>query len=52
MGEEDAVLLRNYTKNVTCESSTGELFVITIQDFHQRVKPYASTWNQVLRDTN
>lgn len=33
MGEEDAIRLVNYTKNVKCKSQQGELLVMTIQDF-------------------
>jgi hypothetical protein len=52
MGEEDAICLRNYTKNVKCKSLYGELLVMTIQDFFQRVKPNNDSWNKIVENSS
>lgn len=51
MGEEDAICLRNFSKNVTCKSHEGELLVMTIQDFFQRVKPNDESWAKICQNS-
>ena len=44
IGEEDAVVMRNYTTTVRCVTYEGELLAIKTIDFYQRVKTNDDSW--------
>lgn len=51
IGEEDAIKLRKYSKTVTCKTQEGELLVMNIQDFYQRVKPNEESWAKICENS-
>jgi len=52
IGEEDAIQMRNHTKTVKCKSFNGELLVMSLQDFYQRVKAVSEdSWKKICENS-
>ncbi len=47
-GEEDSLLDRPYSSQITCRSNIGSVFAIRGDEFLRKIKPNVDSWRSIL----